>query len=130
VAISTGKGDRDTALAYAELGLSRIAAHVPEAQEFAAGHLLEYYNYYNAHLTAGETLTLVAFAGRLQLAGIRFGARGRARLYFSHDLYRNDHLFQGGLILVEASAVGKLRRASWITAPDAQDPRLTRWLHR
>lgn len=130
VAVVPGKGDRDTALAYAEFAFSRIALRVQEAQRFAASHLLGYYNYYNAHLTAGEQLTAEAFAKRLQLEGMWFGGKGRARLYFGHDLYRRDHLYEGGLILVQATAAGEFRRASWITEPDAQEPRLVLWLQR
>jgi hypothetical protein len=130
VAVVPGKGDRNTALANAEIAFSRIASRVQEAQRFAASQLLEYYNYHNAHLSAGEHLTAEAFARRLQLEGMWFGGKGRARLYFGHDLYRSDHLNEGGLILVQASTEGEFRRASWITEPDAQEPRLVLWLRR
>src|SRR5262249_54556350 len=74
----------------------------------------------------GEQLTEEAFARRLRLEGIRFTGEGNACLDFGHDLYRGDRLYEGGLVVVEASADGHFRRAYWVTRPDAEVPRLTR----
>lgn len=120
VLVVPGRGDRDTALAYARFALSRLGPRIRQAREYAAAQLLGYYNYYQAHLSGGEQLTAAEFAGRLTLEGIRFGREGRARLYFGHGLHRGDYQHEGGLVVVEATAEGEFRRAFWRTEPDSR----------
>jgi hypothetical protein len=128
VVIVPGRGDRDTAFTYAKFALSRLGPGVHQAKEhqakeYAATKLLEYYNYYQAHLSAGEQLKPGEFADRLRLEGIRFDGEGGARLYFGHRLYRGDYQYEGGLVVVEMTADGEFRRAYWVTEPDAREPR-------
>lgn len=111
---------------YAQFTLARLAERLPEARQHAARRLLEYHNYYQAHLPDGEQVTHAAFADRLRLEGIRFRGEGTACLDFSHDLYRGDSLMAGGLVVVEAAADGRFLRASWMTEPDAQEARQSR----
>jgi hypothetical protein len=126
VVVIPGEVEPAVALAYARFAFSQLASRVGKAQRYAARRLLDYYNCYNAHLQEGEQLTEEAFARRLRLEGIRFTGEGSACLDFGHDLYRGDRLYEGGRVVVEASADGHFRRASWVTRPDAEEPRLTR----
>jgi hypothetical protein len=103
-----------------------LAQRLPEARRYAARRLVEYYNYYQAHLRDGEQVTATAFGDRLRLGGIRFRGEGAACLDFAHDLYRGDRLMAGGLVVVEAAADGGFRRASWMTEPDAREARRIR----
>jgi hypothetical protein len=96
VVVVPGQSDKDTALSYAEFALSRLGPRVRQACEYAAAELREYYNYDQAHLSAGEQLEPEDFIERLRLEGIQFGHEGRARLYFGHRLYRGDYLYEGG----------------------------------
>jgi hypothetical protein len=125
VVIDPGRGDRNTALRYAGFAHSRLGPRVRQAREYAAAKLLEYYNYFQSHLSAGEQLTPAEFAERLRLEGVRFGREGRAWLYFGHGLYRGDYQYEGGLVVVRSTADGKFRRASWVTEPDAREIRRT-----
>jgi hypothetical protein len=120
VAVLPGVADRDSALTHAEFALSQLISRINEARQYAARRLLGYYNYYNAHLSNGEQLTEESFAARLELEGIRFGGAGQARLYFGHDLYRGEGIYEGGLVLVKVSGAGQFRQASWVTEPDAR----------
>jgi hypothetical protein len=126
VAIAAGGLDPDLARSYAAFALSRLAPLIADARRFAARKLRDYYNYYQAHLPDGERLTAEEFAARLRLEGVRFRVEGAARLDFGHELYRGDYLYAGGLVVVEADAGGKLRRAYRVTEPDAREPRRTR----
>jgi hypothetical protein len=123
VVVVPGRGDRDTALAYARFALALVGSCVRQAREYAAAELLGYYNYSQAHRSEGEQLTAEEFAERLRLEGIRFGREGHARLYFGHSLYRDDYQLEGGLVVVEATAEGEFRRTYWVTEPDAREPR-------
>lgn len=116
----------DVAQSYAEFALSRLAPRLPEARRYAAHRLVEYYNCYHAHLPDGEQVTDAAFADRLRLEGIRFRGEGKACLDWGHDLYRGDRLMAGGLVVVEAAADGRFRRAYWMAEPDAQEARQSR----
>ena len=82
-------GDVEPAIArsYAEFALPRSAQRLPEARRYAARRLIEYYNYYQAHLADGEQVSAAAFGDRLRLEGIRFRGEGAACLDFGHDLY-------------------------------------------
>ena len=126
VAIAVGDIEPDLARSYAAFALSRIAPLTADARRYATRKLVEYYNHYHAHLPGGEQVTAGEFAARLRLEGLRFRGEGDACLDFGHDLYRGDRLFAGGLIVVEARADGTFGRASWVTEPDAQEPRRTR----
>ena len=114
------------ARSYADFALPSLTTRLSEARQYAAHRLLEYYNYYQAHLPDGAQVTDALFAGRLRLEGIRFRGEGAASLDFAHDLYQNDRLMAGGLVVVECTAAGRFRRASWMTEPDAQDARRIR----
>jgi hypothetical protein len=126
VAVTAGDTALDLARSYAAFALSRLASQTTDARRYAARKLVEYYNSFQAHLSNGEQVTAEGFAARLRLEGIRFRGEGAACLDFGHDLYRGDYLHAGGLVVVEADAGGKFRRAYWVTGPDAQEARRTR----
>jgi hypothetical protein len=123
VAVVVAAEDVEPALArsYAEFALSQLAPRLPEARRYAARRLAEYYNYWQAHLVGGEQITEEAFGDRLRLEGVRFRGEGAACLDFGHDLRMNV----GGLVVVEAAADGRFRRAYWMTEPDAREARRT-----
>jgi hypothetical protein len=114
------------ARSYAEFALSQLAPRLPEARQFGAKQLVEYYNYWQAHLPNGEHVSVPAFDQRLRLEGARFRGEGRVRLDFAHDLYPGDSLNAGGLVVVEADADGKFVEAYWMTEPDAREARQAR----
>jgi len=111
VAITAGDIEPALARSYADFALSRLGPLTANARIYAARQLVEYYNYFQSHLPNGEQVTPEEFAARLRLEGIRFQGEGGARLDFGHDLYRGDYLYAGGLVVVEADASGKFRRA-------------------
>ncbi len=120
------KNQDPLALEYSRLTFAQISSRIGDARAYAAKKLLEYYNYYNSHIKNGEQLSEEEFTQRMELEGIRFSAKGRARIDFSHTLYQGDYLNQGGLIVVEATMDGRLRKAYWLTSPDAEECRKTR----
>ncbi|HEY1186921.1 MAG TPA: hypothetical protein VGE74_04655 [Gemmata sp.] len=126
VAITAGDIGPELARSYAALTLSQLAPRTADARRYAARKLAEYYNYFHAHLPDGEQVTAEEFASRLRLEGVRLRNEGDARLDFGHDLYRSGGQYAGGLVVVEADAGGKFRRAYWVTEPDAQEARRTR----
>jgi hypothetical protein len=126
VSVFPGDVEPSLALSYAEFALTLIAHRIDEARQFAARRLVGDYNDWNAHLPDGEELTLEQFAGRLRLEGIRFRGEGVSSLDFAHDFYRGDYLFEGGLIVVEATAEGRFVRPRWVTEADAEECRRTR----
>jgi hypothetical protein len=123
VLISPGQLEPAVARSYAEFVLPLLAESLPRASRYAARRLIEYYNYYQAHLPKGEQITVAAFADRLRLEGIRFRGEGVSFLDFAHDLYRDHEFMAGGLVVVEASADARFRQAYWISEPDAREAR-------
>lgn len=126
VAICPGDVEPELARSYAVFSLSRLAPRTTDARRYAARKLIESYNHFQSHLPDGEPVTAEGFAAGLRLEGVRFRGEGAARLDFAHDLYRGNDLYVGGLVVVEADADGQLRRAYWVTEPDAREPRGTR----
>ncbi|MGL6072881.1 MAG: hypothetical protein ACRC8S_01840 [Fimbriiglobus sp.] len=126
VGISVGSDEPEVIRAYAEFAFSRFTRNFRDAQAYAARKLADSYNYYQSHIQDGEQVTPEHFGARLRLEGIRFRGEGKAHFDFCHDLYRGDYLHEGGLVVVETSVDGKLRRAYWVTEPDAEDLRQKR----
>lgn len=115
-------GDLD----YSRFAFRQMRSRIDEARRYAAHRLLEYYNYYNAHLKVGEQLKEDEFIERLALEGIRFSSTGAAQLDFKHTLYRGHDFYEGGLIVVETAVDGQIRDAYWVTRPDAEECRRTK----
>jgi hypothetical protein len=113
------------ALEYARFAFGQIGSRIEEGRRYAARQLLEYYNYYNAHLKTGEQLQEEQFVQRMELERIRFSSKGAARIDFKHTLYLGDCIYEGGLIVVEATVDGQFREAYWVTGPDAEEIRRT-----
>ncbi len=126
LAVRGGRRDPAVALALARLAFDRIWPRVGEAPLFAAGHLLEYYNVFNAHIENGERLTDEEFAGRLELEAIWFSPKGSATIDFRHRLYRGYRGLEGGLIVVHARFDGELRKAAWVSEADTVEWRRSR----
>lgn len=128
VVVRAGSRNPAVSLALARLILPLILPRVDDARSLAARQLLEYYNVFNAHLRDGEQLSETEFAGRLELEAIWFTPKGSSTLYFRHGLYRGYRNLEGGLVVVMARFDGEFRKASWVTAADAEEWRRTgRW---
>jgi hypothetical protein len=127
VVVSVSAKDRAAAvLEYSRFAFRQIRSRIDDARRYAAQQLLDYYNYYNAHLKDGEQLKEEEFIARLALEGIRFSSNGAARLDFQHSLYGGDHINEGGLIVVETAVDGRIRQAYWVTKSDAEECRRVR----
>lgn len=126
VAVRASRRDPAVSLALAKLAFALIRPRIDEARSFAAGQLLEYYNVYNAHLAKGEQLTEAEFATRLELEAISFTEKGSSTLEFKHRLYRGQRNWEGGMIVVMTRFDGEYRKASWVTAADAEEWRQQR----
>jgi hypothetical protein len=125
VAIDPGDTEPELTRSYAVFALSQLTPRVGAARKYAAGRLIEDYNALRAHLLDEERVTAEEFAKRLRLERFRFRDEGVACLDFSHDLYRGDYLYEGGLVVVETAADGRFRRAYWVTEPDAREAHRT-----
>jgi hypothetical protein len=126
VAVRAGRREPAVALELARMAFPLIRPRLDEARTFAAGKLLDYYNSFNAHLRDGEQLSEAEFAARLELEAIWFTETGSSTLDFRHSLYRGQHNWEGGLIVVFARVDGTFARASWVTAADTDEWRRTR----